>query len=1285
MSAIERSASDKMVSDAFESKQRPRVEVVCVMDLTLASSSLYQRKIAYEEIQEACDAANASLHLILFQKLDFGEMSAVEKFHGADVAIIDLSIQEQQNSLLYLLGVRESFGMKQNILLFNEYSTEGALQLRLSCSNYSLISYRVNENKQCIVTEPNVINMLNNGNIIQSSETKILLHTKLTKILQEIEIQTKAHMKEKFLSDLRKARDDHTGDKLREALHNLRKRLDDPNLMSIETAYNMFLSFREIQDYDAMIKLFTDLQSVPHLKLTSNATLLYFYAFALNRRNLEGDREKAIKFITMALEQTDGHVPDIVCLCGRIYKDKFVESGYSDVDSLKNAIKWYRKGFEVQPNEYAGINLATLLVIDGANFAASEELQRIGMVLSNLIGRKGSLTSLQDYWDVATFFEISVLAENYSKAIQASECMFKLKPPNWYLKSTIGNIRLINRFRKKPEDSERSPEEHIFNFWMEYFIDATEEEISVIKFPILVLEPTKTYQPSYVTVNIDIDEKSVQITNVCLECMKKMDCRRPHNWLIEASSIKGVSLYKRDERCLFLYVHLNSDDFQMFFPSEALRARFHQLVVEMTGDQGLIADLGAQHDNEPLQYEYDLDDQRRPIVLGAGTYGKVYAARDKRTQIELAIKEIPVKNEGEVQPLHEEIKLHSQLRHRNIVQYLGSMYENRTFKIFMERVPGGSLSQLLRSKWGPLKENESTMAYYTKQMLQGLKYLHDQKIVHRDIKGDNVLVNTYSGIIKISDFGASKRLAGLNPNTETFTGTFQYMAPEVIDQGQRGYGAPADIWSLGCTVVEMATGRTPVIDGISGPEIIFKVGFHKEHPEIPQSLSEKAKEFILRCFDPNPDTRATAAELLEHPFLAENHGHGTRKKKTMPMSSSPTPHKQSHLDFNRSISVPAESHLPRDDRNTDSRNRFASADDTSNFSPYFHSSEDAPYARRNSGSIMSPPIESASTTPRDGDTGGFYLLKKDSERRATLVQVLNDDSHLMCDTWLHLLQQNIQGLLLTSDHLHQLLAGIRDFIPEQDRAPLAQAIAYVKEDLEFDGINQIQLALLLAQDAVNRVLRCHNIKPHWMFALDSLVRGAVQAAITILSPELGENLAGDSRRDSRELSPPDNRPGVDPSTTSAISTLASIQSAIHIPHHHDLHNHQHLRPDSPVMAENEEDEICQLRRKYDKIRTENISLWQKLLSAENQINFLLKNQLNEKQKQMEMLISSNRNLSLPNGSQSENSPPIEPETVPKLPNIVIGGDSSNGDQGLVTWLKSHKHDQEHANEKGFNS
>lgn len=126
------------------------------------------------------------------------------------------------------------------------------------------------------------------------------------------------------------------------------------------------------------------------------------------------------------------------------------------------------------------------------------------------------------------------------------------------------------------------------------------------------------------------------------------------------------------------------------------------------------------------------------------------------------------------------------------------------------------------------------------------------------------------------------------------------MAPEIIDQGARGYGPPADIWAFGCTNVEMATGKPPFIELGSQEAAMFKIGFYKKHPEIPEEMSLSAKKFILRCFTVDVDQRATASQLLDDPFLSDKH----RRSRNQAMPSSTTA--SNHIDFSRSYSVPAD-------------------------------------------------------------------------------------------------------------------------------------------------------------------------------------------------------------------------------------------------------------------------------------------------------------------------------------------------------------------------------------------
>jgi serine/threonine protein kinase len=256
-------------------------------------------------------------------------------------------------------------------------------------------------------------------------------------------------------------------------------------------------------------------------------------------------------------------------------------------------------------------------------------------------------------------------------------------------------------------------------------------------------------------------------------------------------------------------------------------------------------------------------------IIGQGTFGQVLFAANLDTGELMAIKQIPIMGfnlysaNEKIKGIEEEVEILSRLQHPNIVRYLGTHRDNKYFMIFMEYVAGGSISSLIH-KYGRL--NEGLIRVYARQILKGLRYLHYHKIIHRDIKGANVLVNN-DGICKLADFGSAKRMIHCeeSSNNKSLKGTPNWMAPEVITQ--TGHGRFADIWSFGCLLVEMATGKPPWYYKTNHIAVMRHVCGDKVTPELPEDLSEEGKNFIESCFKRNPCDRPNASELLKHVFL----------------------------------------------------------------------------------------------------------------------------------------------------------------------------------------------------------------------------------------------------------------------------------------------------------------------------------------------------------------------------------------------------------------------------------
>jgi tRNA A-37 threonylcarbamoyl transferase component Bud32 len=253
--------------------------------------------------------------------------------------------------------------------------------------------------------------------------------------------------------------------------------------------------------------------------------------------------------------------------------------------------------------------------------------------------------------------------------------------------------------------------------------------------------------------------------------------------------------------------------------------------------------------------------------IGQGSHGEVFKAEDVETQEVFTVKRTSVRPDSARQQsiarLESEEKIMRSLDHPNIVRLIGSERMQDSHCLYLEYFPGQALSQVL-AKSGSFTEQK--VRHYLKQLTEALAYLHSHQIVHRDLKSANILV--HGRLLKLCDFGCSRMYESLaeSQKLDSVQGTVQWMAPEVITQ--TGYGRKADIWSLGCVALEMLTGKEPWPKFKTHIAAIVKIGLSQDIPEIPDTVSTAAQDFVKLCLARDPKARPRAGQLLRHVYLS---------------------------------------------------------------------------------------------------------------------------------------------------------------------------------------------------------------------------------------------------------------------------------------------------------------------------------------------------------------------------------------------------------------------------------
>ncbi|KAG3265265.1 serine/threonine-protein kinase 10 [Ictidomys tridecemlineatus] len=254
--------------------------------------------------------------------------------------------------------------------------------------------------------------------------------------------------------------------------------------------------------------------------------------------------------------------------------------------------------------------------------------------------------------------------------------------------------------------------------------------------------------------------------------------------------------------------------------------------------------------------------------LGDGAFGKVYKAKNKETGALAAAKVIETKSEEELEDYIVEIEILATCDHPYIVKLLGAYYYDTKLWIMIEFCPGGAVDAIMLELERGLTEPQIQVV--CRQMLEALSFLHSKRIIHRDLKAGNVLM-TLEGDIRLADFGVSAKNLKTLQKRDSFIGTPYWMAPEVVlceTMKDTPYDYKADIWSLGITLIEMAQIEPPHHE-LNPMRVLLKIA-KSDPPTLltPSKWSVEFRDFLKTALDKNPETRPSAAQLLEHPFVS---------------------------------------------------------------------------------------------------------------------------------------------------------------------------------------------------------------------------------------------------------------------------------------------------------------------------------------------------------------------------------------------------------------------------------